>query len=125
MSRRRWAGPVLALAFGLSGCSQAGMPQVSSDEAAKIGVATGRITVACGTAEELRAFGGPREPGLAGEESIAASGARKLAAVYRHDHSRIYQGESVGAVMNDSIALLGKCRLQRARRLLMRAMGRH
>jgi hypothetical protein len=45
--------------------------------------------------------------------------------VYRHDHSRIYQGESVGAVMNDSIALLGKCRLQRARRLLMRAMGRH
>jgi hypothetical protein len=125
MSRRRWAGLMLALAVGLSGCSQAGMPQVSSDEAAKIGVATGRITVACGTAEELRAFGGRHEPGLAGEQSIALSGARKLAAVYRRDHSHIYQGESVGVVMHDSIALLDNCRLQRARGLLTRTLSGH
>ena len=112
----------MGLAATVAGCGQAGMPQVSSDEAAKIGVATGRITVACGTAEELRAFGGRDEPGLAGQESIALSGARKLAAVYRSDHSRIYQGESVGAVLHDSIALLGNCKLDRARRLLRHAL---
>jgi hypothetical protein len=120
--RWRRLGAAVGLAATLVGCGQAGMPQVSSDEAAKIGVATGRITVACGTAEELRAFGGPHEPGLAGQESIALSGARKLAAVYRNDHSRIYQGESVGAVVHDSIALLGNCKLDRARRFLKHAL---
>ncbi len=118
----RGAGIAVGLAAALAGCGQAGMPQVSSGEAARIGVGTGRITVACGTAEELRAFGGPRQPGLAGEQSIALSGARVLAAVYRHDHSRIYQGESVGSVVNDSIALLGNCRLEKARRLLRQAL---
>jgi hypothetical protein len=122
MRRGRLALSVVALAIGLTGCSQAGTPQVSSEEAAQIGVATGRITVACGTADELRAFGGPGQPGLGGEQSIAISGARKLAAVYRHDHSHIYQGESVGAVVHDSILLLGTCRLGRARRLLTRTL---
>lgn len=121
----RW--PCFATVVGLTaavvGCGQAGMPQVSSQEAARIGVATGRITEACGTAEELRAIGGRRQPGLAGQASIAISGARKLASVYRNDHARIYQGESVGAVVHDSIALLGQCGLVRARQLLRRALG--
>lgn len=120
---RRHVGAVLGLAAAVAGCGQAGMPQVSSGEAARIGVATGRITVACGTAEELRAFGGPHQPGLAGQESIAVSGARKLAAVYRNDHSRIYQGETVGAMVHDSISLLGDCQLEKARGLLSRALS--
>ena len=33
----------IGLTAALAGCGQAGMPQVSSGEAAKIGVATGRI----------------------------------------------------------------------------------
>jgi hypothetical protein len=114
-------GLAVGLTLALAGCAQAGTPQVSSGEAASIGVATGRIAVACGTAEELRAFGGPHPPGLAGQESIAVSGARKLAEVYRHDHGHIYQGESVGAVLHDTISLLGDCGLGRARRLLRRA----
>jgi hypothetical protein len=99
------------------------MPQVPSQQAAQIGVATSRIAVACGTAEELRAFGRPPQPGLAGQDSIASSGALKLAAVYRHDHGHIYQGESVGAVVHDSIALLGDCGLNKARHVLRRALG--
>lgn len=120
----RWRrfGAAVGLTAALAGCGQAGMPQVSSNEAARIGVATGRITVACGTAEEIRAFGGANQPGLAGEGSIAVSGARQLAAVYRHDHSHIYQGESVGGVVHDSIALLGNCWLGQARRLLEHAL---
>ena len=118
----RPVGAAVGLALALAGCGQAGMPQVSSSQAAEIGVATGRITEACGTAEELRAFGGTDEPGLAGQESIAVSGARKLASVYRQDHTHIYQGESVGAVVHDSISLLGDCGLEQARRVLRRTL---
>lgn len=105
-----------------AGCSQAGTPQVSTKEAAKIGVATSRITVACGAAGELRAFGGARPRGLATQESIALSGARKLAAVYAHDQSHIYQGESVGGVVHESISLLDSCGLPKAGKLLLTAL---
>lgn len=111
-----------AAVLALTGCAQGGMPQVSSQEAAELGVGTGRITVACGTADELRAFGGSHPQGLAAQQSIALSGARKLSEVYRHDQSHIYQGESVGAVLHDTISLLGHCRLGRARSLLLRAL---
>jgi hypothetical protein len=114
---------LVALAGALAGCSQAGVPRVSLSEAARIGVATERIAVACGTAAELRAFAGPNPPGLKDQESIALSGTRKLAAVYAHDHSRIYQGESVGAVVHDSISLLKGCGLPTGQKALQRALG--
>lgn len=121
-SRRLVIALALAAAVQSAGCSQAGMPFVSLGEAAKLGVATTRITVACGTADELRAFGGARPRGLAAEESIALSGARKLAGVYAHDQTRTYQGESVGGVVHDSISLLANCRLPKARKLLLKAL---
>lgn len=95
------------------------MPYVTLSEAAELGVGTSRITAACGTADELRAFGEPDPRRLASQESIAISGVRKLAAVYRHDRSHTYQGESVGAVIHDTISLLGECRLERARTRLV------
>lgn len=123
--RRTWAGwSTLAVAVLAAGCSQAGTPQVSTREAAKIGVATSRITAACGTAGELRAFGGARPRGLARQESVALSGARKLAGVYAHDQSHIYQGDSVGGVVHDSISLLDSCGLPKAGELLLAALQR-
>lgn len=111
----------LALGVSVAGCVHPGTPAPSrqSDE---LDVATSRISVACGYEEELTAFGGPRPKGLAGIESIAVSGARKLAAVYARDQSDIYQGESVGAIVGDSISLLAGCRLPAARMVLEHAL---
>ena len=116
----------LALAALLAaGCAEAGTPYVSLQEAARIGVATSRITTACGTAEELTALGPPPPGHLKRQESIAISGVRKLAGVYAHDHTHIYQGESVGGVVNDSLSLLKSCRLPAARRALLQAINGH
>ena len=107
----------------VSGCAQPGTV-APEEEAAKLGVATENISLACGYAWELTAFGGSRPPGLAGVESSAVAGARKLASVYAHDPSDLYQGESVGSIVSDSISLLSECGLPSARNLLQRALAR-
>jgi hypothetical protein len=112
------------VAAGVAGCGDAGT-QAPSRQAAELDVATSRISVACGYADELTAFGGRHPAGLGRIESIAQSGARKLASVYDRDHSDIYQGESVGGIVNDSISLLGNCGLPGARTPLRRALDEH
>lgn len=123
----RSPGRIAAVLIGVvlvAGCSHPGTP-VPSKQADKLDVATSRISVACGYAEELTATGGANPKGLGWIESIAVSGARKLAAIYAHDHSDIYQGESVGAIVGDSISLLSGCRLPAARGLLEQALHQH
>jgi hypothetical protein len=112
----------VAVAAAAAGCSGPGTP-VAAKQAAELDVATSRISVACGYEEELTAYGGSNSPGLAGIESIAVSGARKLASVYARYQRDIYQGESVGAIVGDSISLLAGCRLPVARELLERALA--
>ena len=114
----------IALAAAAAGCSKPGTP-VPSKQSDMLDVATSRISVACGYEEELTASGVRNPPGLSGIEAIAVSGALKLAAVYSRDQSDIYQGESVGAIVNDSISLLAGCRLPAARRVLERALQQH
>ena len=114
------ARAAVLVALLVAGCSQPGT-QVSASEAAKLDVATNRISVACGYTEEL---GGHPSPEQAWVESIAVSGAQKLAAVFARDQSHIYQGESIGAIVHDSISLLDNCRLPRARALLQGALAR-
>lgn len=110
---------------GAVGCATPGTP-VPARQAAELDVATSRISVACGYEDELTAYRGSNPPGLAGIESIAVSGARKLVSVYALDQSGIYQGESVGAIVSDSISLLRGCRLAAARALLEQALhARH
>lgn len=122
LGRRAMVAAVVAVS--LSACTQPGT-QVSFDQAAKLGVATQRIAVACGYAYQLRAFGGPEAHGLGGLSSIAVSGARKLAGVYAQDQSDIFQGETVGAVVHDSTSLLNRCRLSAAARVLTQALAKH
>ena len=118
----QWVAAV-AIAVAVVGCAQPGT-QVPASEAAKLDVATSRMSVACGYAEELEAFGGSHPPGLPWIESIAVSGAQKLAAVYAHDQSDLYQGESVGAIVEDSLSLVRGCGLNRAGRVLSEALAR-
>jgi hypothetical protein len=113
-----------ALAAGGAGCSHPGTP-VPSKQADELDVATSRMSVACGYVEELTATGGANPNGLGWIESIAVSGARKLASVYARDQTDIYQGESVGAIVGDSLSLLADCRLQDARSVLEQALRDH
>ena len=112
---------VAAFVLALGACAQPGT-QVPKPDAAKLDVAAGRISVACGHAEELGAFGGAHPAGLGFIESIAVSGARKLAAVSTRHQSDIYQGESVGGIVHDSVSLLEGCRLPAAQRVLQDAL---
>jgi hypothetical protein len=122
MARRAAALVVVALAASLAGCAKPGTP-VTSKVSDKLDVATSRISVACGYKEELTATGQSHPKQLAWIESIAVSGARKLAGVYAQDQSHIYQGESVGAIVGDSISLLKDCRIPAARDVLERALA--
>jgi hypothetical protein len=114
------AGALLGAA--LAGCAQPGT-QVPKADAAKLGVGTADVSTACGYLEELTAFGARKGKRLTPIESMAQTGARKLAAVYAHDQTDIYQGDSIGAVLGDSISLLHDCGLTGAAKTLERALA--
>jgi hypothetical protein len=115
--QRATLGCVLVL--GLNACSQPGT-QAPLAQAKKLDEATSAISVSCGYAEQTAAFGGPRASGLRTLDASASAGARKLVSVYIRDRADIYQGETIKAIVSDSIALLGDCGLDRARDVLQR-----
>jgi hypothetical protein len=106
----------------IGGCAPPGTP-VQKIQAARLGVATSSISAACGYAWELTAFGGRHPKGLAAQESAAVSAAHKLATVYAHSPSEIYEGESVGSILSDTITLLDECGFPSAKRVLQKALA--
>jgi hypothetical protein len=119
--RRSAAAALTAFAIALAGCAQPGT-QAPKPEAAKLAVGTSDISTACGYAQELTAFGGPHAAGLGAQEAMATEGANRLAGVFAHSSTWIYQGESIGGLLNDSSSLLGECGLTGARQVLERAL---
>lgn len=124
LARRTFAAAGAALVLALAGGAQPGT-QAPKPQAAKLAVGTGDISVACGYLEELTAFGGREGKDLAAIESMAETGARKLADIYARDQTDIYQGESVGGVLGDSISLLRDCGLSGPATTLERALAQH
>jgi hypothetical protein len=112
-----------ALLLAVAGCAQPGTP-VQESQAAKLGVATSSISSACGYAWQLTAFGGPRPKGLASQESTAVSAAQKLAGVYAQTPSDLYEGESVGSILEDTVTLLDECGLPKAEKVLQQALAK-
>ena len=108
----------------LAGCAQPGT-QAPKSQAARLAVGTGDISAACGYLEELTAFGTARGKALASIESMAQTGAHKLARVYASDQTGIYQGDSIGALLGDSISLLHDCGLRQAEQALKQALADH
>ena len=108
---------LVALAAAAAGCAQPGT-QAPRPEAAQLFHATGDISLACGYAEELTAFGGPHPAGLPSQDTMAVFGARLLLKVWSHSRTWIYQGESINGVVSDSISLLGECGLTKAEHFL-------
>lgn len=117
------AAILAGLLVAVAGCTQPGT-QAPGPEAARLSHATGDISLACGYAEELTAFGGPHPAGLAAQETTALFGAQLLLKVWSRNPRWIYQGESIGGVVDDSISLLGTCGLAGAQRFLQRAVSR-
>ena len=114
--------PVIAALLVIAGCAPPGTP-VQKIQAARLGVATSSISAACGYAWELTASGGRHPDGLAAQESTAVSAAHKLATVYAHSPSEIYEGESVGSILSDTITLLDECGFPKAKRVLQKALA--
>jgi hypothetical protein len=116
MSRWRWL--ILAVAAtALGGCAQPGT-QAPKPQAKLLNDAAASISFACGSAEELTAFGGSGAVGLAPLEQTATGGVHKLVTVWKQNRTWIYQGESINGVVADSFALLGSCGLRQAQHAL-------
>lgn len=121
----RGATVLVVLALGVAGCAQPGTP-IPKPQAAKLTAGTGDIATACGYALQATAF--PHQhPRLARLVSLAHQGAVQLVEAFDHDNdqSDLYQGESVGAIVNRSITLLGRCGLRQARAPLRAALSTH
>ncbi len=122
-TRRTFAplAAVLALAIGGAGCGPT-PPQAPFAQAKKLDSATGDIAAACGLSYQVTAFPGNHRADLANLEASATSGARKLASVYRRNPAWIYQGETVGKLVHDGVAMLRACGLDDAASALARAV---
>jgi hypothetical protein len=112
---------VVVSVVALAGCAQPGS-SVPEGQAAKLAVGTNEISTACGYAWELTAFGGGQGKKLAPIEAMAQTGAAKLASVYAHDQTDLYEGDSIGGVLGDSISLLRECGLTRPAKTLQQAL---
>jgi hypothetical protein len=110
-------------AVAAGGCAQPGS-QAPKPEAARLFHATGDISLACGYAQELTAFGGHHPAGLKTQETMAVFGARLLVDVWSRNRTWTYQGETIDQVVSDSISLLGDCGLPDAQRFLQHEISR-
>jgi len=89
-------------------------PQAPLAQAKKLDSATGDIAAACGLAYQVTAFPGDHRSDLASLEASATSSERKLASVYTRHPAWIYQGETVGNIVDDGVAMLRACGLHDA-----------
>ncbi len=103
----------LVLALAGAGCGPT-PPQAPFAQAKKLDSATGDIATACGLTYQVTAFPGDHRTELANLEGSALSSARKLASVYARNPAWIYQGETVGKIVDDGIAMLRACGLHDA-----------
>lgn len=112
----RIVGPIL-IVLALAGCGPT-PPQAPLPQAMKLDSATGDIAAECGLTYQVTAFPGDHRADLASLEASARASAVKLASVYARNPAWIYQGETVGQIVGDGVAMLRACGLRRAARVL-------
>jgi hypothetical protein len=122
---RKLAPLLLASAVALAGAGCGPTPpQAPYAQAKKLDAATSDIAAACGLTYQVTAFPGDHRAELARLESSATSSARTLASVYRRNPAWIYQGETVGKIVHDGVAMLRACGLRVAASTLNAAASR-
>jgi hypothetical protein len=90
-------------------------------QAKKLDASTSDIATACGLSYQVTGFPGDHRADLANLEASATSSARKLASVYARNPAWIHQGETVGEIVHDGIAMLSACGLHDAAGVLTAA----
>jgi hypothetical protein len=107
----------------LAGCGPT-PPQAPLGQAKKLDSATSGISTACGLSYQVTAFPGDHQSDLETLEANATTSARKLASVYTRNPAWIYQGETVGEILNDGVSMLRACGLRDAASALSAAASR-
>ena len=120
---RRALAPALIVA-ALAGCG-ATPPQPPLHQTKKLGASTGDISTECGLAYIVTAFPGAHHVELLKLEASAMRSAHSLASVYAGNPAWIYQGETVGQIVVDAVAMLRACGLSHAASALERATAHH
>ncbi|MGB9183415.1 MAG: hypothetical protein WCB67_05060 [Solirubrobacteraceae bacterium] len=90
----------------------------------KLGVATSGISTACGESYQVTAFPGNHRADLITLEVTASAAARNLETVYRRDRNWIFQGETVGQIVKQSVSMLKACGLNQSAAALSSSPGR-
>jgi hypothetical protein len=124
---RRMVPPLsvaLVLTLTGAGCGPT-PPQAPYAQAKKLDAATSDISTACGLAYQVTAFPGDHRADLENLEASATASARKLASVYAGNPAWIYQGDTVGKIVDDGVAMLRTCGLDAAARVLRRLTPVH
>lgn len=125
MSAPRLATVIVVLSMTtLAGGCGATPPQAPPGAAAKLDTSLSGISAACGLAYQISAFPPPPAAQLTSLEAAAGRQAAKLASVFRRNPHWVYQGETVSAIVEDAIVMLGSCGLPEARRALAGQVGR-
>jgi hypothetical protein len=120
-STRPAIAAIAAVALAGAGCG-ATPPQAPLHQAARLGVATGDISTACGEATQLQQFPPAPAKEMRTLEATAAAAARKLAGIYRRNQSWVYEGTSVATIVRQAEAMLSGCGLTGAETALRRAV---
>ena len=120
---RKLLGPALVGA-ALTGCG-ATPPQPPLHQTKKLSASTGDISTECGLAYTVTAFPGLHRVELLGLEASATRSAHSLASVYARNPAWSYQGETVGQIVVDAVAMLRACGLNHAANALERATAHH
>jgi hypothetical protein len=119
MSRARTARGALpavlaaALVAVIAGCGPT-PPQAPHAQAKRLDASTSDISTECGLAFQVTAFPGDHRRDLTNLEAQAKASVRSLASVYARNPNWIYQGETVGAIVLDSVSMLKTCGLHGA-----------
>jgi hypothetical protein len=122
MTRRLGTALGLAAAVAIAGCG-ATPPQAPLPAAMKLDSALSAIANACGLSYQTTAVVHQPAPSLDELDAVATRQSDKLASVYAHNPWWIYQGETIRAIVLDSISMLGGCGLERAKAELVRRTG--
>jgi hypothetical protein len=116
-THRRISLVSVLVAVVIAGCGPT-PPQAPLPQAKKLDEATSGISTTCGLTYQVTQFPGHHEPDLTVLEATASTAANKLASVYARNPKWIYQGETVHAIVQDSLTMLRQCELHNAAQVL-------
>lgn len=119
MSHPRRTLAAVLLAAAIAGCGVGG-EKAPLNDARHINTITGNISTACGELYQLSAFPPPPAKDVNTLKATASSAVRQLAAIYRAHPDWVFQGATMGTIVNQARAMLRGCGMKEAAEQLKR-----